>query len=184
MTQDEINQLNTIINSTDDPAAKLTSLTQKLSELSSAPAPAPAPVAAIIPVPEEPEMAPAMQVKEWVLKYGFFILGILAFAFDITTVFLCKNMTLCSPGLITAFGFVFLVLGLVFYFPDIINEGDNGPSTMRVVVLVIVLIFAFVYVKAARETGTLANLKIDQSWIYVLGLAFGSKVFQKFAEKS
>jgi hypothetical protein len=31
--------------------------------------------------------------------------------------------------------------------------------------------------------GSIGELTIDKAWIYILGLAFGSKVFQKFGEE-
>ena len=54
---------------------------------------------------------------------------------------------------------------------------------MRVVVLIVVLVFAVVYIKLGWIAGSFEQFTIDTSWIYILGLAFGSKAFQKFAEE-
>jgi hypothetical protein len=174
MTQQEIDQLNTMIAGTDATAEQKAAVAESLNAMVGAPLPAPV------------VDAPAVQIRAWALKYGFFILAIIGFIFDIASPYILPATYLknhiTDPGLITAVSFLFLMVGLIFYFPDIICDANGGPSTMRIVVLIVMFIFSFIYIKVAREAGTLTNIKIDQSWIYIIGLAFGSKVFQKFAE--
>ena len=61
-------------------------------------------------------------------------------------------------------------------------ENKGEISTMRIIVLIVVLVFAVVYIKLGWVAGSFEEFFIDTSWIYILGLAFGSKAFQKFAE--
>ena len=161
MTQDELKQITEILNNSTI-TDKVTGIVSKLN---------------INPAPQDAQVV----VKESYLKYGFFVVSILLFLFDIVNALWIKK-EMSDPGVITATAFILMLVGLIFYFPSIICDATGGPSTMRIVVLAVVFVFSFVYIKAAREAGTLSNLKIDQSWIYILGLAFGSKVFQKFAE--
>jgi len=82
-----------------------------------------------------------------------------------------------------AISFLVLIVGISFYFPSLLEEKKGELSTMRVVVLIVVLVFAVVYIKLGWIAGSFEQFTIDTSWIYILGLAFGSKAFQKFAEE-
>lgn len=52
-----------------------------------------------------------------------------------------------TNGTLPAVSFLLLVVGLVFYFPSLIEERKGEVSTMRIVVLITVLVFAVVYIK-------------------------------------
>ena len=54
---------------------------------------------------------------------------------------------------------------------------------MRVIVFAVVMVFVFIYVKLGWTAGTFEEFTIDSTWIYILGIAFGSKAIQKFAEE-
>ena len=61
-------------------------------------------------------------------------------------------------------------------------DAQREVSTMRIVVLITVLVFCVVYIKLGWVAGSFESFVIDTSWIYILGLAFGGKAFQRFAE--
>lgn len=111
---------------------------------------------------------------------GLILLSVVGFI--ATAIISAINMELINNGSIPALSFLILVIGLVFYFPSLLEEAPGDISTMRVVVLVVVLVFAVVYIKLGWVAGSFESFVIDSSWIYILGLAFGSKAFQKFAE--
>ena len=54
---------------------------------------------------------------------------------------------------------------------------------MRIIVFVVVMVFAIVHLRIGWTAGTFKDFQIDQTWVYILGLAFGSKAFQRFTEK-
>ena len=85
-------------------------------------------------------------------------------------------------GAIPAVSFLFVMIGMCFYFPSMLQEAKGEISTMRVIVFSVVMVFTFIYIKLGWNAGSFEEFKIDPTWIYILGLAFGSKVFQKFAE--
>lgn len=85
-------------------------------------------------------------------------------------------------GSIPAISFLFIILGLAFAFPDMLQDETGGLSTMRVVVLVTILVFAVITIKIAWQLKTFDEWRIDHTWIYILGLAFGGKAFQKYSE--
>ena len=53
---------------------------------------------------------------------------------------------------------------------------------MRVIVFAVVMVFAVVYIKIGWNATELEEFKIDSNWVYILGLAFGGKVIQRYAE--
>ena len=46
------------------------------------------------------------------------------------------------------------------------------------------LLFCTIYLKIGWTITKLETLTIDQRWVYILGLAFGSKAFQRFSEQT
>jgi hypothetical protein len=86
-------------------------------------------------------------------------------------------------GSLPAISILFLLLGIVFYFPDLLEDQNGGISTMRVVVLMTVSVFVITTVKLSWSVASLLEFRIDKSWIYILGLAFGAKAVQRFAEE-
>ena len=55
---------------------------------------------------------------------------------------------------------------------------------MRVVVVAVTMVFSVIHLKIGWNAGSFKDFQIDQTWAYILVLAFGSKVFQKFGEPS
>ena len=85
-------------------------------------------------------------------------------------------------GTVPAVSFLFIILGIAFAFPDMLQDESGGLSTMRVVVLITVLVFAVITIKIAWQLKTFDEWRIDHTWVYILGLAFGGKAFQKYIE--
>lgn len=109
------------------------------------------------------------------------LLGVAGFV--TTAIYSLIDIEKVTNGTIPAVSFVTLIIGLAFYFPTLLEEDKNEISTMRVVVLIVVLVFAAVYIKLGWVAGGFEEFIIDTSWIYILGLAFGAKAVQKFAEE-
>ena len=108
-------------------------------------------------------------------------LGIIGFV--VAVIFSLTKYSGVDRGAIPAVSFLFVMVGMCFYFPTLLQESKGEISTMRVVVFAVVMVFCFIYVKLGWNAGSFEDFKIDSTWIYILGLAFGSKVFQKFAEE-
>jgi hypothetical protein len=94
-----------------------------------------------------------------------------------------------SGGVVAAAIFTVLV-GLCVRFPSLLQDGtlaaDMTPnySSMRVIVLMVVAVFAVLTIKVGWTTAGIDKLKIDESWAWVLAAALGGKVTQSvFAEK-
>jgi uncharacterized membrane protein len=85
-------------------------------------------------------------------------------------------------GALPAVSFFIVSLGVAFYFPDLLQDERKNLSTMRVVVFMVVSIFCIVAIKIGWQARTFDEFTIDSTWVYILGLGFGSKVFQKFSE--
>lgn len=87
-----------------------------------------------------------------------------------------------EEGALPAYSLVGFIIGMSFCFPSMLEVKEGTLSTMRIVVFAILLVFALVYVKTAWNVDSLSDLTIDDSWVYILGLAFGAKVIQRYAE--
>ncbi|MDP2886257.1 MAG: hypothetical protein Q8P51_14680 [Ignavibacteria bacterium] len=89
---------------------------------------------------------------------------------------------LLVPGDLPAVAMFFLLIGLVFYFPDLLKEASGAGSSMRVAVLMVVSLFVILTLKAGWTVTNLEELKIDQSWAWLIGVTLGAKMGQSFAE--
>ena len=89
-----------------------------------------------------------------------------------------------DQGSLPAASFLFILIGIAFAFPSMLQDaGTGGVSTMRIIVFAVVLLFCTIYIKIGWSISKFEEFTIDQRWIYILGLAFGSKAFQRFGEK-
>lgn len=87
------------------------------------------------------------------------------------------------PGDLPAVAMFLFLIGLVFYFPDLLKEDTAGAgSSMRVAVLMVVSVFVLLTLKAGWAVSNLEELKIDQSWAWLIGVTLGAKTAQSFAE--
>ena len=113
---------------------------------------------------------------------GTLLISVAVIGFVTTGVFSLINVEKINNGTIPAISFLILVIGFTFYFPSLLEEEKGEVSTMRVCVLIVVLVFATVYIKLGWIAGSFEEFFIDTSWIYILGIAFGTKAFQRYAE--
>ena len=114
--------------------------------------------------------------------FGAFLILLSVAGFTTTAILSITDLERITNGTFPAVSFLILITGLVFYFPSLIEERKGEVSTMRIVVLITVLVFGVVYIKLGWVAGSFESFVIDTSWIYILGLAFGGKAFQRFAE--
>jgi hypothetical protein len=87
-----------------------------------------------------------------------------------------------DQGALPAASFLSMLIGIAFAFPSMLQDTTGGLSTMRIIVFAVVLLFCTIYMKIGWSIGKMETFTIDQRWIYILGLAFGSKAFQRFGE--
>jgi len=114
----------------------------------------------------------------WTIAMIF--IGIAFVGFVLSVYFEIFNPTFKNVGVVPAVSFIFLILGIMFYFPSMLKDsGDNSNSSMRIGILIIVLMFAFVHIKMIWNSEVLV---IDSSWTYILGIVFTGKALQKYSE--
>jgi hypothetical protein len=104
------------------------------------------------------------------------IAGILGFIVSVILSFTIYSGL--DQGALPAVSFIIVMMGISFAFPSLI-----GNSTMRIAVFAVVMVFCIIYLKIGWTIGNFEQFKVDDTWVYILGIAFGSKAFQKFAEK-
>lgn len=115
-------------------------------------------------------------------KFGFYLVvaGLIGLLASVIIGF--TSYRHLDSGALPAGSFLGIMIGFAFCFPSLLEEEKHEMSTMRIIVFAVVMVFCTIYLKLAWSTATFQTLKIDQTWIYILGLAFGSKAVQKFGE--
>ena len=116
-------------------------------------------------------------------KFGIFLL-----IAGVTTMVITGVLALPWSGGAMAAAFFAVIIGLILRFPTLIQDGtndqksENNASTMRIAVILIISVFSILLIKTGWSAQTIADLKIDSTWIGILGVVLGGKVFQSFAE--
>lgn len=87
-------------------------------------------------------------------------------------------------GALAATSFLIIMLGVAFAFPSMLQDTNGGVSTMRMITFAVVVLFCTIYFKIGWSVSKFEEFTIDKTWIYILGLAFGSKVFQRYGEEN
>jgi hypothetical protein len=119
-------------------------------------------------------------LQKWI-GLGLVSLGLIGFLFE---ALFGKACHIPDNGGVPSASVLFVMVGMAFYFPDLLQGPDGGFSTMRMIVFMIILVFVMLTVKIGWQTTSFDEFRIDNTWIYIVGLAFGGKVFQTFGEKS
>lgn len=97
-------------------------------------------------------------------------------------VFMIAAFMNVQSGSVPAAAFLIIIIAIGCYFPELFQDGSSAPSTLRICVLMVVAVFTLIMVKVGWEIHDLSQFDVKDSWIYILGLAFGAKVTQSFAE--
>jgi len=87
-----------------------------------------------------------------------------------------------DQGALPAASFLCIMVGFAFIFPSLLQEGNGEMSTMRIIVFAVTMVFCMLYIKLGWATASFQEFSVDSTWVYILGIAFGSKAFQKFGE--
>ena len=109
------------------------------------------------------------------------VIGAVMFAIG-AIVFLVAGFMQVQSGSVPAAAFLIILLSIGCYFPELFQDGSNAPSTLRICVLMVVSVFAVMTVKVGWVFTDFSQFFVHESWIYILGLAFGAKLTQSFAE--
>lgn len=121
-------------------------------------------------------------MEDYFKKFGFTLvwLGVIGFIAAITLGF---KLELDVRSALPALSFLLTMLGISFCFPTLLEESKGQLSTMRIVVFAVTMVFCTIYIRLAWNLGAFEEMTIDEKWVYILGLAFGGKVVQKFGEE-
>jgi len=114
--------------------------------------------------------------------FGIILIGVGTLGFVIAGIVHFTEVSDLDQGALPASAFFLVMIGMAFCFPTLLRENKTEVSTMRVVVFAVVMVFCVIEIKIGWTAGSFSEFTIDSTWIYILGLAFGSKAFQRFAE--
>lgn len=112
------------------------------------------------------------------------MLGVLTLLIIAIAAFLSESPDGKMSSLI-AIGFFFIMLGLAFFYPDMLrSETKDTISTMRVVVYMIVSVFVFLSVKIGWSAEGFRDFVLDRTWAWILAITLGSKAIQSLGENN
>lgn len=80
-----------------------------------------------------------------------------------------------------AVSFFITMLGVAFAFPSLL-EGNEGLSTMRIVVFMITNVICLLLLKLGWNKNNLAEIGLDEWWMGVIAFVFGAKATQTYFE--
>jgi hypothetical protein len=86
-----------------------------------------------------------------------------------------------APGRRAAIGLVFLMIALPVLYPTMLREGRT-VSTMRVIVFLVVGLFAVLTIQAGWGVSKISDIKIDPWWATIVSAAIGGKAVQSLGE--
>src|SRR4051812_17999823 len=111
-----------------------------------------------------------------IIGFGLMVFGTLA-------------LTICSfcsgdkvPGVVSV-SFFITMLGFSLAFPTML-EGNEGLSTMRIVVFMVTNVVCMLLLKIGWASGvtSLGQIGVDQYWVGIIAFTFGAKATQSFFE--
>jgi len=82
---------------------------------------------------------------------------------------------------IIAISFFITMLGVAFAFPTLL-EGNEGLSTMRIVVFMVTNVICLLLIKIGWDKGSLVCIGLDQWWMGIIAFVFGAKATQSYFE--
>ena len=116
-------------------------------------------------------------------KFGLILILLGTIGLLVTVIMSFTQYSGFDQGALPAASFLGLMLGMAFSFPSMLQDTSGGVSTMRIIVFAVVMLFCTIYFKIGWSISKFQDLTIDKTWIYILGLAFGSKAIQRFTEE-
>jgi predicted MFS family arabinose efflux permease len=108
-------------------------------------------------------------------------LGALGFGACELSTFLKGNEPI--PGEVPAISLFMFIMGLAFFFPSMLRDGsssDSGVSTMRVVVLLLISVFALLCIRNGWGND---KFTLDVYWVWIVAIAVGGKAGQSAVER-
>lgn len=106
-----------------------------------------------------------------IIGFVLVILGILTFCIA----------AMMDEGAIVAVAFFITMLGFAFALPKLL-EGNDGLSTMRIVVFMMINVICLLLLKIGWGKNSLKEIGLDEWWMGVIAFVFGAKATQTYFE--
>ncbi|TGD59015.1 hypothetical protein [Flavobacterium humi] len=110
-------------------------------------------------------------------------IGFCLMAIGVVSLMICSFETKNPVANIIAISFFITMLGFSLAFPSLL-EGNEGLSTMRIVVFMMTNVICMLMLKIGwgNEIDSLKDIGIDQYWVGIIAFTFGAKATQSFFE--
>jgi hypothetical protein len=91
------------------------------------------------------------------------------------------NPTCAKISSIISVAFFITMFGFAFAFPSML-EGNDGLSTMRIVVFMVVNVICLLLLKIGWGKDSLTGIGVDEWWMGIIAFVFGAKATQSYFE--
>ncbi len=113
------------------------------------------------------------------------IIGFLIIVFGVVVITISSFLPVVDeepviPSVVSVSFFV-TMLGFALAFPSLL-EGNEGLSTMRIIVFMITNVICMLLLKIGWSASNLEDIHLDQYWLGVIAFVFGAKATQSFFE--
>ncbi len=118
----------------------------------------------------------------YVQLIGFFLIliGVLYLLSKIIYPIHCGNTPLNGEKL--AITFFIIMLGMSLAFPSMLRDKNDGLSTMRIVVFMMINVICILLLKIGWDAKNLADIQLNEYWMGVIAFVFGAKATQSYFE--
>ena len=111
------------------------------------------------------------------------IVGFILLLFGVVSLIICSFRDSKLIASVVSISFFITMLGFSFAFPTLL-QGNDGLSTMRIVVFMMTNVICMLLLKIGWSEGiqSLKSIGLDQYWVGVIAFVFGAKAAQSFSE--
>lgn len=115
-----------------------------------------------------------------ILGYALLIFGVVNLLYR--TAFL-KDLVVTTIGEFIALNFFIIMLGISLIFPSLLQDRNQGLSTMRITVFMMTNVICLLLLKLGWNAPNLKSIGLDEYWMGMIAFIFGAKAAQTYFER-
>jgi hypothetical protein len=115
-----------------------------------------------------------------ILGYALLIFGVVNLLYR---TFFLKDTVATTIGEFVALNFFIIMLGISLIFPSLLQDHNQGLSTMRFTVFMMTNIICLLLLKLGWNAPSLNSVGLDEYWMGMIAFIFGAKAAQTYFER-
>jgi len=115
-----------------------------------------------------------------ILGYALLIFGVVNLLYR---TFFLKDTEITTIGEFIALNFFIIMLGISLIFPSLLQDRNQGLSTMRFTVFMMTNVICLLLLKLGWNAPSLNSVGLDEYWMGMIAFIFGAKAAQTYFER-